>query len=415
MKQRFLLIAQPNSYRIAPYLKAARSMGLEVLIASQGQHSLITEIHEGLHIDLSDFSSALNTILKAASIKPFAGILGSDDSTVELAAAAAEQLGLPHNPPDAARLSRRKDLARAHLALARCPVPIHCLVDLECNLESQAAGLPWPCVIKPLNMSASRGVIRVNDRAEFIDGSLRVKNIVADSADEFEKSHVLIEEYIDGIEIAFEGYLVDSKLKRLAIFDKPDPLTGPFFDETIYVTPSSLNVELQTVITDCVQQACIAYGLTTGPVHAELRIDKNDQPWILEVASRTIGGDCARILDSGDGLNLEALTIVLAMGQSIPEHEKQSHSRAVMMLPVKEAGLLKRTEGLLAAQKIQYIDKIDIIIPNGHELTPLPEGNQYLGYIFASADTNEEVIDAIRQAYDLLNFVVAPLFKISNK
>ena len=225
---------------------------------------------------------------------------------------------------------------------------------------------------------------------------------------------MLVEDYIDGIEIAFEGYLHQGQLNQLTIFDKPDPLTGPFFEETIYITPSSLDIALQEKINTVIQKSCTAYGLTTGPIHAELRIDKEQNPWLLEIASRTIGGDCARILDTSKGLNLEALTIALAMGETLPEKVTMEQCRGVMMLPIKKAGLFKRTEGILAAKKIKHIDSIEIIIPTGHELIPLPEGNQYLGYIFATADTNEEVIDAIRKAYGLLNFVVSPIIKLTN-
>lgn len=391
------------------------------MIASQGEYSLITEIHQGIQIDLNDFSSALDTLLDIAGKTPFHGILGTDDSTVELAAAVAKELDLPHNPPEAARLSRRKDLARAHLSISGSAVPIHCLINLQEELSPQMARLPFPCVIKPLNLSASRGVIRANNEKEFISACRRIENIIRSSnldkdagiVDEYEQTHVLVEDYIDGIEIAFEGFLEQGILHTLTIFDKPDPLVGPYFDETIYVTPTSLDNATQTQIINTVQKACEAYGLNTGPIHAELRIDKDKKPWILEVAARTIGGDCARTLDSGDGLDLEALTIALALGENIPQRENMQYSRGVMMLPVKKAGLLRRTEGLVAARKLKNIDSIEIIIPDGHELTPLPEGNQYLGYIFASGDNNEEVITAIRQAYDLLNFVVIPVFKLN--
>lgn len=410
MKKRFLLISQPNSYRIAPYINAARSMGLEVLIASRGEHSLITEVHAGLHIDLDEQTAALDTILKEAAIKPFAGILGSDDSTVELAALAASQLKLPHNPPAAAQISRRKDLARAHLALAGCPVPLHCLIDLSQPLLKQIKGLPWPCVIKPLNMSASRGVIRANNEQEFIAACVRIKDIIADMGDEFEQNHVLVEDYIDGIEVAYEGLLQEGVLTTLALFDKPDPLQGPYFEETIYVTPSTLDTKTQNLIKQRVEQACQAYGLYTGPVHAELRIDDKDA-WILEVASRTIGGDCGRTLDSGNGLSIEELTIALAMGNKI-EPEPLQGSRGVMMIPVQQAGLLRRVEGQSAAAKVAHIESIDIIVREGHELIPLPEGNQYPGYIFARAETPEMVTRALREAHSKLNFVTAPVFKI---
>lgn len=385
-------------------------MGLRVLIGSRGEHSLTTEVNQGLHIDLEDHDAALARIIEEAAARPFAGIIGSDDSTVELAAHAASRLGLPHNPPEAARLTRRKDLARAHLMLAGCPVPIHCLVDISRPLHNQLAGLPWPCVLKPVNMSASRGVIRVNNESEFIDACQRIGHIIAESCDEFERSHVLVEDYIDGLEVAFEGYLHEGTLHTLAVFDKPDPLTGPYFEETIYVTPSTLDADTQTLIQQRVQQACTAFGLRTGPVHAELRVNATDA-WILEVASRTIGGDCARTLDSGTNRSLEQLTVSLAIGEPV-KPATLSQSRGVMMIPIRKAGILKRVEGILAAQKVADIEKIDIVISEGHELIPLPEGNQYLGFIFAKAETPERVTAALRTAHEKLNFVTAPIFKL---
>ena len=409
--KQLLLISHHNSYRIAPYIKAAKNLGISVTIASQGKHSLVTEVASGIHINFDDTASALDEILKENHNTAFSGVLGSDDQTVELAASAAKALNLPHNPPQAARFSHRKDLARAELTLAGCPVPIHCLLDLTQNIEKQIAGLPWPCVLKPLNMSASRGVIRANNEDEFIAACERLRPILATTLGEFEQSHILVEEYIDGIEIAYEGFLHDAVLQTITIFDKPDPLVGPYFEETIYVTPSRLNDELQVSIKDVIQNACTAYGLITGAIHAECRIDENNNIWILEIASRTIGGDCGRILDN-EQIGIEELAISLAIGQPV-EFNMAEQARGVMMIPVKEKGLLKRVEGLLDANKEKHIDKIDIIIREGHELVPLPEGNQYLGYIFASADTPEQVTAAIREAYAKLKFITAPVFNIT--
>jgi carbamoylphosphate synthase large subunit len=410
--KRLLLISHHNSYRIAPYIKAARNLGLEVSIASQGKHSLVTEIANGIHVNFDDLNEALNVILEENRNTPFAGILGSDDQTVELAAHVAKALKLPHNPPQAAQFSHRKDLARAQLALAGCPVPIHCLLDLNSPLQKQMAGLPWPCVLKPLNMSASRGVIRVNNEAEFVTACERLRPILATAQGEFEQHHVLIEDYIDGIEIAYEGFLYQGELNTITIFDKPDPLVGPYFEETIYVTPSALSQALQKTLKDVLQKACDAYGLTTGAIHAECRIDMDNNIWILEIASRTIGGDCARILDN-DNFGIEELAILLAINQPV-EAVLPDIARGVMMIPIKQKGLLKRVEGLLQANKVDHIDKIDIIISEGHELIPLPEGNQYLGYIFAHADSKEKVTAAIREAYAQLKFVTTPVFKINS-
>lgn len=388
-------------------------MGLDVLIASRGKHSLISEVYDGLHIDLNDLDRSLEHIRQEARKRPFIGILGSDDSTVELAAKAASELGLPHNHPDAARLSCRKDLARTRLSRAGCPVPFYTLINLEQPLDKQARGLPWPCVIKPINMSASRGVIRANNKVEFTVACQRIKAIIAASKNDFEKTHLLAEEYIDGTEVAFEGFLDNGKLTPLALFDKPDPLEGPYFEESIYVTPSVLENETQTRIQHRVVQACNGYGLKTGPVHAELRINEKDA-WILEIASRTIGGDCARVLDHDDDFNLEQLTIALAMGKSV-KAQPPPDARGVMMIPIKNGGILRRVEGLANARNIPNIEKIEIVVREGHELIPLPEGNQYPGYIFARGDSSNEVTAALRLAYSKLDFIVAPVFKMQPK
>lgn len=410
-KPRLLLISPPDSYRIAPYLNAAGRMGIDVLIASRGEFSLVSEVHDGLHIDLYDKPRAYEKILSVAKNIPFNGVLGCDDSTVELAAQVAEKLELPHNLPSAAHLTYRKDLARKQLAKAHCAVPDHLLINLNTSLEPQIKALSWPCVIKPLNMSASRGVIRANHAQALIQACARIKSIIATSTSIFEQTHVLVERYIDGIEIAYEGFLHEGELSTLALFDKPDPLKGPYFAETIYVTPSQLDNKTQALIKKRVKEAADAYGLSTGPIHAELRIDQQDV-WIIEVACRSIGGDCARTLDNGNDFNLEQLIISLAMGNPInPKLSKEA--RGVMMLPITANGILKRVEGLPAARKIKNIEKVDIIIREGHELVPLPEGNQYLGYIFAKGTTAKDVITALRTAYARLKLIVAPVFKIN--
>ena len=243
--RQLLLIAEPNSYRIAAFLDAASRLGLDVLIASRGHHSLVSEVYDGLHIDLVDQESSVKAILQHAKITPFAGVLGIDDSTVELAAKVARQLGLPHNSPDAAKLTRRKDLARSHLTRSGCLVPPHWLINLDISLQQQWAEIDYPCVVKPLSLSASRGVIRVNDKKELFAACNRIETILAEVQNPYEKRHLLVEKYIDGSEVAFEGYLYRGDLTQLVIFDKPDRLTGPYFEETIYVTPSRLARSLQ--------------------------------------------------------------------------------------------------------------------------------------------------------------------------
>ncbi len=381
-------------------------MGLDVLVASSGQYSLTSEVADGLHVDLTDTESTLKTILNQAEKSPFSGVIGSDDSTVELASLVARELGFPHNSPSAARMTRRKDLARSHLAKSGCCVPRHWLINLLEPLEQQLKQVAFPCVLKPLALSASRGVIRANDEQEFIAACKRIAPMLEEIVDPVEKHNLLAESYIDGFEIAIEGFLENGWLTTLAIFDKPDPLTGPYFEETIYVTPSKLNHQQRVLANEQINKACQAYGLTTGPIHAELRIDRSNA-WILEVAARTIGGDCARSLDA-DGFNLEELVISLGIGKKY-DIELSVEARGVMMIPISKRGILRRIEGLSEALKVRHIENIEISTRSGNELIPLPEGNQYPGFIFARAKTSDEVVTALREAHEKLDFVVSPI------
>ena len=405
-RQRILLISEPNGYRLAPYIAAAKKMDLDTLVASCGRFSLTSEVVDGLHVDLNNTESSLNTILNHAKKNPFAGVIGCDDSTVELAAIVARELGVTHNSPAAARLTRRKDLARSHLAKFGCRVPRHWLINLWEPLEEQLKQVDFPCVLKPLALSASRGVIRANGAQEFIEACKRIAQILEAIENPVERNHLLAESYIDGIEIAFEGFLDNGKLTTLAIFDKPDPLIGPYFEETIYVMPSKLDRRQHRQVIEEITKACQAYDLTTGPIHAELRID-HSSAWILEVAARTIGGDCARSLDD-DSFNLEELIVSLAIGKQY-DLALPVEARGVMMIPIPKRGVLRRVEGLSEAIKIPHIENIEITTRSGNELIPLPEGNQYPGFIFARAETSDEVVTALRAAHEKLNFVVSPI------
>lgn len=409
---RVLLIAPPNSYRIAPFIRAARRLGAHVLIASQGEHSLVSEVAAGLQIDLQRPAAALQTILALAGQERFAAVLGTDDSTIELASLAAKTLGLRHNAPHAARRARRKDLARADLRRAGVPVPWFRVIDVTQAIDAQISGVPFPCVVKPLAMAASRGVIRCDDATALHAACARVRAIIANEADEEERTRVLVEQFIPGREVALEGLLHDGEMQVLALFDKPDPLDGPFFEETYYITPSRLAVDVQDRVRDTVARACAAYGLRTGPVHAELRIH-NDAAWILEVAARTVGGHCARLLRYGTGHGVEELVIAQALGHEV-ETTAAAGAAGVLMIPIPRAGILRRVEGLLAAQRVPYIEDIEISVREGYELVPLPEGASYLGFMFARAPSAELAEQALRAAHACLNIVIAPLWKFDN-
>ncbi len=411
---RVLLIAPHGSYRTLPYVEAARRLNIDLVVASQGKHSLIQVYNQGLNLDLSSPADALQVIDQAHQQTPFDYILGSDDATIELAALAARRLGLLQNPPEAARYSRRKDLARERLRQSGVPVPWHGRIDLQGDLLAQGRSLRYPAVLKPLAMSGSRGVIRVDNTEAFTQACARIAAIVARQGEEDEQRYLLAERYLPGVEIALDGLLLDGGLQLLAMFDKPEPLEGPFFEESYYITPSRLTQESQRRIVDRVEQACRAYGLREGPIHAECRVD-GDEVWILEVAARTIGGQCGRLLQFGTGYSLEELVLTHAQGAAV-SLQRGEGGAGVLMIPIEQGGILRRIEGLSRASRIPFIEEINIQIREGHELIPLPEGNAYLGFIFARAPSPAEAEQALRAAHACLNIVVAPLWRgLSNQ
>lgn len=409
LKPRILLVAPRDSYRIAPYIAAARKLDVDLLVASEGRHSLAGLDAPGLQIDLNDVSATLKAIAIAGQDRPFAGVIGTDDNSIELAVHASIELKLPHNPLSAVRFARRKDLARAQLAAARVPVPRHWCIDLRQALAPQLKEVVYPCVAKPVAMSASRGVIRADDPEQLRQAITRIQNIVATESASEERSLLLVEEFIPGEEVAVEGLLSAGQLEVLAIFDKPEPLNGPYFEESYYITPSRHAAEIQSRIGACIAAACAAYGLREGPIHAECRFNEKGV-WVLEVAARTIGGLCGRLLRFGTGYGLEELVLMHALGRRT-DARAAIGAAGVLMIPIPQAGILRRVEGLLTARQVPYIEEVIIDVREGYELVPLPEGASYLGFIFANAPTAQAAEAALRKAHACLNIVVAPLWK----
>ncbi len=408
-----LIIAPHGSYRTFAFIKAAEKLSINTLIASDGKHSLISAYAQGIHLDFTFPEQLYTQLLDSIQGYNVVGVVATDDYTTELASRIAQTLDLPHNDPSAVLLTQRKDLARERLEKHGVSKPRHWRLDLRDDLEPQLSSIVYPVVVKPIALSASRGVIRANDQEELWKAIERI-SLLLDSMNDLSedaKKFILVEAFIDGDEFAIEGMLYQGQLSLLTLFDKPEPLNGPYFEENYYLCPSKLSKQRQQQIKVVIQQACDAYGLTEGPVHAECRI-QDGQVYIIEVAARTIGGLCARLLSVGTGHSLEEIVLQHAMGQRCVI-KPQQQAAGVLMIPIPKAGILKRIEGMLAAQAVAHIDEINIQIREGHELIPLPEGSSYLGFIFAYADTTDEVEHALRAAHAHLNFVIAPVWKLS--
>ena len=409
---RILLVVPPGSYRVHAYLEAARDVGVEMLIASEGEHTLVPGLAEGLRVRFSDTNAFIEQAVCAHRNRPIAAVVATDDATVEISNRVAAALGLAHNAPSAARMARRKDLARATLAAAGLPVPAARRVELRRPIGPQLDGITFPCVVKPLAMSASRGVIRADCRPE-LEVACRRTGTIAAAAGAEEPDAVLVESFVPGPEIALEGMLVGGRLSVLAIFDKPDPLDGPYFEETIYVTPSRMPESVQALAAERVGQGCAAYGLTEGPVHAELRIHEGEA-WIIEIAARTIGGDCARLFTFGTDKGLEHRVLERALHRPLgPSLREGGCAAGVLMIPTPEAGVLRRVEGVLEASRIPGIREVSITVREGYELVPLPEGIGYPGFVFAFGEDPAGVEGSLRRAQDAIRVVVAPSLAVA--
>ena len=406
---RVLLIAPSASYRISAYVEAAKRLAIDLVVGSSGDHSLVEAVADGLRLDLQDSDNALATILAANRISPFGAVIASEDATVELACLAAQSLGLAHNPPQAAVTATRKDLARQAQSDAGLRVPRFRVLSL---LEPIPVDLDvgYPCVLKPLSLSGSRGVMRADDLLELEGRRAQLMQLFENNSGLPFPHLALVEAFIPGQELALEGMLVDGALEVLAIFDKPEPLDGPYFEESYYITPSRLDSPTQQRVAACAEDVCRAYGLQTGPIHAEFRVNE-EGVWPLELAARTIGGDCARLLQFGAGHGLEELVLARALSLSI-DMSRSSGAGGVLMIPIETSGVLRRVEGVTKAEKVPYIEDVFIAAREGHELSALPEGASYLGFIFARAPDAESAEVALRAAYACLKVVVAPMWRI---
>jgi len=401
-----LLLSPHCSYRLAPYLKAAEKLAIDTIVASQGEYSLVSAAASGIHINF-DHPDACGQLLKAIHDRQIKAVIGTDDRTVELAAQVSKALKLTHNEPQSIRFTRRKDLARQCLQKSSLNVPEFQICALDKLLAGENCTPGYPVVIKPLALSGSRGVIRANNPTELIAAAQRLHAILDEVTNEDEKQLVLVEAFIPGYEYAYEGLLNNGKLQTLTLFDKPDLMEGPYFEETYYITPSRLASEQQAAIQQAVETACRAYGLQQGPIHAEVKLH-NNKVWFIEMASRTVGGQCARLFNYATGLTLEETVLAQAVGLEL-DQQSIEYAAGVLMIPILQQGLLRRVEGLLEASKVPYIEDIEISIHEGYEIIPLPEGDSYLGFMFAKAPTPVEAEQALRTAYKKITVVTSPL------
>ena len=417
-KPRVLLLLPTRTYRATDFLNAALKLDVEVVVASE-EPATTKDLspRDTLVLNFQDPTIGTQSIQKYAENHPIAAIIGVDDDTTMLATTASAALRLPHNPISSALATRNKFLLRQTLEEKGVSVPNYRQLMIDDDVEKRSQQISFPCILKPLSLSASRGVIRADNPTEFVVAFQRITALLNKVKESRETNgndtyqYILAEDYIPGIEMALEGILISGQLKTLALFDKPDPLEGPFFEETLYITPSRLQDSIQEEIHNATAAAATALGLRHGPIHAELRYNEKGAH-LIEIAARTIGGLCSRTLKFGTGISLEELVIRHAIGDTVDSFFRENQAAGVMMIPVPKAGILREVRGKQDALNVDNIEELNITIPVGTEVIPLPEGDKYLGFIFARAQTPEIVEASLREAHQHLEFVIIPsLFK----
>jgi biotin carboxylase len=411
--KRLLLLIPTTTYRTEDFVEAARHLDVDLVIASDRPNMMAGEFPDHLlTLPLSDPRALVGEVRRFVSRRPLDAVVPVDDLTTVAAAAICRDLGLRSSPLAAVKATRDKLRMRELLAASGVPSPSFTAWRLEDDPGIAAARASYPCVLKPLVLSASRGVIRADDPGEFVTAFKRIAAILAsDELRELEGAdRILVEEFIPGREVALEGLLVDGALHTLALFDKPDPLDGPFFEETIYVTPSRLPETAQAAVRACTVDAAKALGLTEGPVHAELRLRAGERTgaaaFMIEIAARSIGGLCSRTLTFGTGMSLEEIILRHALDLPIASLVRDRRAAGVMMIPIPRGGTLEEIGGLDEARAVPLIEGVTISMHKGQEVVPLPEGSRYLGFIFSRADTPAEAEEALRQAHRHLRFVI---------
>lgn len=415
---RVLLFSTTTGYQLRSFDDAAGRLGVELVFATDRCHQLDDPWRDrAIAVRFHDEPHSLAAIERAAAATPFDAVLSVGDRPAVLAARAAERLGLRGNPPDAAAAAGNKREARRRFTDAGLRAPWHFAVPLDVPAASLAGDprLQFPCVVKPLGLSGSRGVIRADSPAECAAAFARVQALLkrpdVRAGRTGLEDAVLVEGFVPGREWAIEGVLTDGALQVFAIFEKPDPLDGPFFEETVYVTPPrALAPETARLFTAAVAQAARALGLRHGPVHAELRHGEAGVV-VLEIAARPIGGLCSRVLRfvrgaARDWLSLEEVLLRHALGEDAAACRREALPAAVMMIPIPGRGRLKRVEGEAAARAVRHVEEVRITAKIDQLLEPLPEAGSYLGFIFARAESADDADRAVREAHRALAFTV---------
>jgi hypothetical protein len=422
-RKRLLLFTTKLGYQTRAFDATAEKLGVDLGFVTDRCHRLDDPWNDrAIAVHFENTEAAAYSVLRAQRELRIDGILVLGDRPGPTAAHVARGLGILHNHPVSVEACRNKLRMREVLRDAGLPVPMFRLVALRPLPEPALLGITYPCVLKPISLSASQGVVRVNNREEFLGGAARLKRLLESpeilATRDPLLDHMLVESYLPGREVAVEGLLTEGVLRTLAIFDKPDPLEGPYFEETIYVTPSRLAADEQRAIQKVLLKSVQALGLTHGPVHAEFRLN-DDGVWPIELAPRPIGGLCSQALrfeipGTTTALGLEELLLRHELHLPGASAEREVAASGVMMIPVPQSGILEKVEGEDEALRVAGLTSLEITARLHDYVAAWPEGSSYLGFLFARADEPRKVEAALREAHAKLSFELAPRLPVEH-
>ena len=391
--KKLLLVIPENSYKSNDFVVAAEKLGIDFLIITDSEQ-VSSKFSDTVIINKFDAELNKNNLKK---LKDVTHVLPVDHSALKFSGYLVDLLEVKGNKLESINLSMNKYESRKIF---------NSLLDIKVNNEiikniddvNTFINKNGTSVLKPIYGTASKSVLKINNVEK---NKEQIEKLMQDCFDQ----DLVIEEYIDGKEYALEGTIINSELKKIVIFDKPVEYKHPYFEESIYITPSELSSEAEKRVVSIVDKACKKIGLEDGPVHVEFKINEN-QIFIIEINPRMIGGLCSRCLSFGlFKVSLEEIILHAFMNNELKNIELLNNYVGVLMIPTPKSGkfISINKEEL---EKIPNISNVEITVPEGSDLLEPPYGDKYLGFAFSQGIDKKTVNESLLTAMNLANPII---------
>ena len=391
--KKLLLVIPENSYKSNDFVFAAEKLGIDFMIITDSEQ-VSSKFSDTVIINKFDAELNKNNIKK---LKDVTHVLPVDHSALKFSGYLVDLLEVKGNKLESINLSMNKYESRKIF---------NSLLDIKANNEiikniddiNIFINKNGTSVLKPNYGTASKSVLKINNVEK---NKEQIEKLMQDCFDQ----DLVIEEYIDGKEYALEGTIINSELKKIVIFDKPVEYKHPYFEESIYITPSELSSEAEKRVVSIVDKACKKIGLEDGPVHVEFKINEN-QIFIIEINPRMIGGLCSRCLSFGlFKVSLEEIILHAFMNNELKNIELLNNYVGVLMIPTPKSGKfisINKKE----LENIQNISNVEITVPEGSDLLEPPYGDKYLGFAFSQGIDKKTVNESLLTAMNLANPII---------